>query len=503
MEELVQATVEEHDRYQLEFKFDYTLLDERSTNYKIVTYLFFPRSFGVNQYTYAASDFYHSLQNYVRLKTPSFSLGDIRVSPTSPLLRLRRLLAEPDWVRQPDSTERLISNFKFLRAILKVSLDEEADSIRALIAELDSSTQSVEYLCSKIDFMLTETGTILDAYRDIGPQLGRRNVDARVLRSFRLTDEALSLVVEDVLLATLYLLQKGKPQGTDFPCASRLVRAIRRERFYRKSRHYLSVLEPNSDVGEFLFRVSVLKKFTSSVLYLSTSVQREGETVEQILYALAAGISMIFATIVAFYAQRRYGNFTFPLFVALVIGYMFKDRIKDAMRALSNRALRSALYDRRTRIRTLDGAQQVGYLRERILFVSEDAVPAAVMRARNRQSITELDNDGQGEEVLRYEKRVKLRRAAVRQLYIDAPEVGAIKDVMRLDVRDYLRKMDDPTQTQLYLKGNRVRRARLPRVYFFNIVQVYYGADSKEPIHTSRIRVTLTRKGIRRVTIFD
>ena len=79
MEELVQATVEEHGRYQLEFKFDYTLLDERSTNYKIVTYLFFPRSFGVNQYTYAASDFYHSLQNYVRLKTPTFSLGDIRV----------------------------------------------------------------------------------------------------------------------------------------------------------------------------------------------------------------------------------------------------------------------------------------------------------------------------------------------------------------------------------------------------------------------------------------
>ena len=37
---------------------------------------------------------------------------------------------------------------------------------------------------------------------------------------------------------------------------------------------------------------------------------------------------MIFATGIAFAFQQKYGNFTIPLFVALVISYMLKDRIK-------------------------------------------------------------------------------------------------------------------------------------------------------------------------------
>jgi hypothetical protein len=173
------------------------------------------------------------------------------------------------------------------------------------------------------------------------------------------------------------------------------------------------------------------------------------------------------------------------------------------MRALSHRFMRSAFYDRRTRIRTLDGQHELGYLRERMAFVPERDVPATVMLARNRQVITELDNDGQGEDILRYEKAVMLQRDAVEDIYVDAPPISAVKDIMRLDVRDFLRKMDNPTQTQLYLKGSKVRRARLPRVYFLNIVQVSSVADAKEPVKTSRMRIRLTRKGIRRVELFS
>ena len=97
-----------------------------------------------------------------------------------------------------------------------------------------------------------------------------------------------------------------------------------------------------------------MKKYVSSILHLSTDAQREGTGVEQFLMAIAAGISMIFATIVAFYFQRIYGNFTFPVFVALVIGYMFKDRIKEAGRALFSDKLHNFIYDRRINIKTLD-----------------------------------------------------------------------------------------------------------------------------------------------------
>jgi hypothetical protein len=503
METRVRSKVEAHDKYQLELKFDYLLLEGKATRYKVVTYIFFPKSLGINADTYPAAHFYRDLQNYVRLKTPDFSLAEIASSPASPLVRAQNLLAKPDWVHTQGITDRLITNFKFLRAILKDALDTEIDRLQEAlhgVKRVDDPTAALE---ACLEPALAETSAILTAYRNLGPDLKRRDVDARVLRSYTLTDEALSIVAEDAFLEMLLLIQNEHSAVPAPTCAKQLAVAIRRERFYRKSQHYASVLEPKADAGEFLFRVSVLKKFTSSVLYLSTSVRREGGTTEQILYALAAGISMIFATVIAFYAQLRFGNFTFALFVALVIGYMFKDRLKDSMRALSHRFMRSAFYDRRTRIRTLDGQHELGYLRERMAFIPESDVPATVMLARNRQVITELDNDGQGEEILRYEKAVMLRRNAVENIYVDAPPIRAVKDIMRLDVRDFLRKMDNPTQIQPYLKGSKVRRARLPRVYFLNIVQVSSVADVKEPVKTSRMRIRLTRKGIRRVELFS
>lgn len=60
---------------------------------------------------------------------------------------------------------------------------------------------------------------------------------------------------------------------------------------------------------------------------------------------LAAGLSMVFATVVSFSFQQTYGNFTMPLFIALVVSYMFKDRIKDLMHYWFANKLGSKFYD--------------------------------------------------------------------------------------------------------------------------------------------------------------
>src|SRR5690606_5189565 len=192
----------------------------------------------------------------------------------------------------------------------------------------------------------------------------------------------------------------------------------------------------------FLFRSSVLKKFTSSVLYLSLAVKREGTALEHILSAVAAGLSMVFATVIAFYFQYRYGQLTFPFFVALVIGYMFKDRIKELGRHFFAQHLRNWLYDRRILIKTRDGAHTLGFLREKVTLVSEDKTPAAILAQRNRNSITALDNEGQEEHVLCYNKEVVLRTGAFKRIYTGGPQITGVTDIMRLDMRPYLRKMD-------------------------------------------------------------
>ena len=362
MEYPVHSAVDVHDRFQLEFKYDYELLPNRETRYKVVTYIFIPQSLSINDLTYPQSHFYRDLKNYLRLKTPDFTIAELAVDPGSPLVRIERILATPGWRALPNAGGRLITNFKFLRAILKNALDICLTELNAAAQRGHDRATLAAIISQELTVAGAELNDILARFRDLAPSIRVSNVDARVQRSFLLTDESISLVVEEALLQVLTLIDQYRLRDTLPDIIAAVMRRVDEELYHRRAQHYASVLVPDSDAGEFLYRMSVLKKFTSSVLYLSTHTKREGSTLEQILFSVAAGISMIFATVVAFYFQRRYGNFTFPFFLALVVGYMFKDRIKESMRGRSIRLLRNLVYDRRTVIRTQGETRTLGYV---------------------------------------------------------------------------------------------------------------------------------------------
>jgi hypothetical protein len=274
---------------------------------------------------------------------------------------------------------------------------------------------------------------------------------------------------------------------------------VKVETDHRKSRGYPSVLREGDDNEAYTFRASVLKKYASSVLYLSTATRREGVELEHILFAIAAGLSMVFATVVAFYFQERYGQLTFPFFIALVVGYMFKDRIKELGRHLFSQYLQNNLYDRRTIIRTQDGQHKLGILREKVTFVPEKEIPKAILRARNRDQITELDNEGQGETVICYAKDIVLFTAAFREVFIDVPEITGINDIIRYDVRAYLKKMAEPVQARGYLEAGQLKTLPCHKVYHLNLISRYRSMKPEKGKLYKRLRLILNREGIKRV----
>ncbi|RLT37998.1 MAG: hypothetical protein DWI57_12840 [Chloroflexi bacterium] len=255
---------------------------------------------------------------------------------------------------------------------------------------------------------------------------------------------------------------------------------------------------PRSDNEEYLFRASALKKFTSSVLYLSASVEPEGRTLEQLLFAAVAGVSMVFATVIAFYFQARFGTFTLPVFAALVVGYMFKDRIKEVGRLLSVRLLRNVLYDRRIILETYDRSHALGHLREKVSFVAPDDLPAAVRALRRRGQATDLEGDGQAESVIGYTKAVTLFSQKFERIYPGGPPLTGISDILRLDIRPFLHKMDDPIQRKPLLKDGRIQWVRGVKVYHVHLVSVIEDGNGAKSRYTSSL-LTLNRKGIVRV----
>lgn len=503
----VQQRIQAHDRYQVEFKLDYELVAGQPTRYEVLTYIFIPQSLGVTPGTYSQPDFYRDIQNYVRLKTPTFSLRALAHDPASPLVTIEGILYQEGWNRATATLDQVTTCLKFLRAIMKSTLRDQlsllhedirkecADQIANDVDNVDMEQKVHRALAALLD----DTITIVRRFRNIYPHLRQTNVDATTMLTYRLTDESLSLLIEESLLEAYTIANQhitADPQRKQILHSLRY--AIEAETVHRRRHGRDSIPQSAGDNEKFLFRSSVLKKFTSSVLFLRTDVQREGTTMEHLLYALAAGISMFFATVIAFYFQSAYGNFTLPFFSALVVGYMFKDRIKETGRDLSARLLHNRMYDRRITIRSQDGQHQLGYLREKMRLISTRDVPADVLAARNYDLYTELDNDGQGENVIFYAKEVVLYRDIFAQIYRNSPPITGLNDILRFDVRPYLRKMADPVQRRPYLDGDEVQLMRLQKVYHVNVVTVYRTMQPQATTIT-RTRLVLNRKGVRRV----
>lgn len=498
MDDAVHQRVRAHDQYQVEFKLDYQLSPARRTRYQITTYIFVPPSLAIRSDTYSKSEFYRDIQNYVRLQTPLIPLNRLRHDADSPLVMLTTQLACADAGCLADAEQEIITNLKFLRAILKSSLRLELRRIGRAQSGNQSDAAEAPRASSLVLQTLQEADAIIAQFRQAGQPLSGLPSDHTVLQAYRLADESISLVYEEFLLSLFRLVgqQRGKVNAELERCIEKTVQG---EITYRQRTGYSALLQPEGDNEVFLHRTSMLKKYASSVLYLSPTVQREGTAIEQVLLAFAAGLSMIFATVVAFYFQLRYGQFTFPVFVALVVGYMFKDRIKESARSFFAHSLRHFLFDRRIVVRTRDGKEKLGYLREKLTYPSMRQIPPHVLEMRNRNRNTGLENQNQDESVLCYTKEVILRANAFRRMATGGPPITGITDIMRYDVRPYLRKMDDPIERKFYLQRGKLCVARCQRVYYLNIVSVYTSEGEQGFQRIERTRVALTRKGIKRI----
>lgn len=497
MAEQVQQRMLAHDRFQVEMRHYYRLQADRKSQYRITTYIFLPQSLGINSAVYSQREFYRRVQNYIRLRTPEFSLAELRSEERSPLVQLLRTLNEAGWEKDSQKRARVITSLKFSRAIVENRLDRR---LRRMNPRLNrAATEPAAHVQAESERFMREVAEFIVDFRSIARRLEDSAADDLLMRDYRLTDESISLVLEEAYLAAYSLVEQFAGATEKAGLQARLADLIEQECAYRRSQGYLSHLEPDSDNEEFLFRSSALKKYTSSVLYLAASVKEEGRTLEHLLFAGAAGISMIFATVIAFYAQARFGMFTFPVFAALVVGYMFKDRIKEVGRLLSVRLLRNVLYDRRITLETYDRGHDLGFLREKVSFVPPEEIPPPVRELRRLGQATGLEGDGQQESVIAYTKSVTLFSQKFARIYPGGPVLTGVNDILRLDVRPFLHKMADPVQRKPLLRNGKVVLVRCKKVYHLHLVSVIRDGSDAPPRYTSSL-LTLNRKGIVRVT---
>jgi len=484
-----EVLVKRHDRHQFEVKLHLEVTaDRRTDHYRVESYFFLPQSLDINERTYSKGRFYRDRRIYLRRKTPTLGLRELADpdEPRSPLHRLSGLL-DRDGSIDDELAGRLDHEIRLFGCIVKSAL-------RDLVRRAERSGGDPRSVARDLR-------RILGRFRELGERLRGLDPPARLQAAWSYTDEYVSLLVEWRVLQLLERIRLDEGTKEDpKPCgegtAASLTRLVEQEIAYRKSAGYPTVLEDGEAAsGElFVYRFGVLKKFVAQVLHLEMHTAPEGRGLREMALALAAGGAMLFATAVAFYYQRIYGTLSLGFFAALVVSYMFKDRIKALLQNALHHLLSRTLPDQTIRIRSRQDGRRIGTCSESVQFVEETHIDPEVRRLRNRAHLTEIENDYRAEKVLYYLKRITL--VPVR---FGGPgrRKQALTDILRFSVEPFLRRMDEPETRLKTIRDGCPVEVPARRVYHVNVV--FKLVTPRRRILYERIRLVLDQNGIRRV----
>ncbi len=432
---MIDLTTKIHDKFTIEFKVGFNtsaaIKPMKYSDFVMNTWIFVPNSLDINAAKYSKDDFYRDLKSVVRLITPSYSLHDL--ANDEQLLPNQSLISSFDEILSaPDETQDLSHSIKMYCAIAKSAFRDEC---AAVSRQFDATARKESCL-----HFLEDGSKIVKRFRNLLGKLNGGNVGERTKQVFAYGDEFLSNVMEKYTYRLRDAIRLNHPE--DYPeLEAHFKDILLPERAYRGQQGYLSVKYDDTHGNEdFVFRTSLLKKFSESDLYLNATKRKNTFLVEQILYSLAAGAAMVVATLSSFFFQQRYGNFTLPFLIALVISYMFKDRLKDWLRLIFARRVSNKVFDTRTDFRIK--GRYIGWSKDSVDFVDSDTILPEVMELRNRNPLF-AEVSGKDEKVLLFRKKVQLWP---HELAKASPfPMKGINDILRYNITEYTRKMDNPS----------------------------------------------------------
>jgi len=504
-DDLFGRRISPHDRYQFEMKLDYKFNEKLlKQKYFIETYFFIPSNFAIHADNYTATDFYKDIQNYIRFKTPVMSFEQLITKDCniSPLCKLRKVLVELGKNPSSKANDKFIYESKLLACIFKSTLRESTAMIRGQInriSDLDDASLILPQIQNLLLQLRERCNMVISIYRSYGQELFSVGISDRVRSIYELIDEFLSLTLESYFHFLLEEVNKISQQDSRIALFEIVRELVLQETKYRTQKGYLSLIDPQDKENElFLYRYGLLKKFSSNILHLDISHKNLSDTWIHILSAVAAGLAMLFATIIGFYAQQYFSNYSISLLFAFVVIYMFKDRIKEIFRNLFSAIIFEKLYDRKIEIYDPYSNLCVGHCQEKFNYLQYKDLPKKIKEIRNIDTLPALQVEERGEFVFHYKRYIELFS---KQIFDMHSRIGGLNDIIRFHVQRMLAKMDEPYQIIPFVKedSTEILDITVSKIYHMNVIFCFTVYSSEKTCHYERLRVVLNQKGIKKV----
>jgi uncharacterized protein YbcC (UPF0753/DUF2309 family) len=174
---------------------------------------------------------------------------------------------------------------------------------------------------------------------------------------------------------------------------------------------------------------------------------------------------------------------------------MFKDRIKDIFKQYFDMKLVFKTFDFKNKIYDSDKKRLFGCFKERMRMVKKSHLSKKVIETRLKGSSNHLSTWYLGEEILKYERFIKLKNQNIKDYFKD--KIDGINDIMRFNISNFTKKMDDP-KVELYSLDEDIDGIFGEKVYHVNAVIEFISEDNN---FLHKIRIILTKQGIKRIEV--
>lgn len=480
---MISEIVKIHDKFTLEIKLGLSGQNKKGTNrFNINTWFFMPDSLDINRYTYPKDKFYRDIKSKIRLITPIFTLHEIGHSKNSPIALLQQSVNKLLKEQTEEAIEYVEYEVKMTISIIKSALRNSNQHILRSIFH-DNEGYHLEHYIDEIRHITTQ-------FRNIGESISKNFTASQIVDIYSFGDEYLSHLIETHCFNLINKIESSDNESHKEK-VQLLIELIKEENKYQKKREYTSIDVSCKNKNRVLVaRRGTLKKFLESELFLHAAKKEDSFLSKQLLYSLAAGISMIFATVVAFSFQQKYGQLTMPFFVALVISYMLKDRIKELSRYYFAHKLGNKYFDLKTDISI--GSEKIGWVKEAFDYIPEEKVPYEVIARRNRSSLVEANNQFSKENIMLYRMQVETRNRIINEE--NEYEISGVNNILRINLQSLTHKMDNANLPLYYIDKDDVKQTIIgEKVYYVNfVIQIQH----ENQLEYHRFRVTLNREGI-------
>lgn len=487
---MINPQIKIHDNFSIELKVGFSP-DSRTediSEFKINTWMFVPNSLDINRYTYSKAQFYQDVKNNQRLITPVYTLQGILHERYGPIHRLQNsietLLQD---IHNKDKTENYVYQVKMFSCIFKSALRTEVELIQKVTED--------SVLSDKISLYVQSVREITARYRNLYSRVENSSLNDKQRHYFLFGDEFIGNIVEQYTFKILLSLKNKPVYSTIQPLLTGL---LNEEFSHKRTMGFQVPIEGDEEHNKLvIIKRNILKKFVESDLYLQTIKKKDGAFTEQLLYSIAAGVAMIFATMISFFATQRYGNFTTDLFIILVVSYMMKDRIKEMMRYYFSSHMSRRYFDNKRRLKIR--GREIGWTKESFDFITDPKVPEEILNLRNKSPLVEAENEFYDEKIILYRKLVHLSRKDIEQ-YKQYRLLG-INDITIFNLVHFVQKMDNPEHL-LYLPDETLGY-KTTKGYREYPIYIILACESAEETYYRKYRLLIRRDGINDVSELD